>query len=130
MNQTHSGIFEIAPKKCIFDSSVVYEFYSISSKEFLLTVVDIWPFELNLPTPVHFSCFLKCRCSLLSSPVRPLPVYHFHGPNIPGSYAILSFTASNFTFTTRHIRIWVLCPLWLSLLIPSRAISLLFSSTF
>ena len=26
-----------------------------------------------------------------------------HGPNIPGSYAILFFTASDFTFTTRHM---------------------------
>ena len=36
-----------------------------------------------------------------------------HGPNIPGSYAILFFTASDFAFTTRHIHNWVsflLCP--------------------
>ena len=26
-----------------------------------------------------------------------------HGPNIPGSYAIVLFTALGFTFTTRHI---------------------------
>ena len=55
MNQDHSGVFEIAPKNCILDSSVAYEFYLISAKQFLLTVVDIWPYELNLPTPVHFS---------------------------------------------------------------------------
>ena len=47
----------------------------------------------------------------------------FHGPNIPGSYAILFFTASNFTFTTRYIHSWTLFLLQLSLFIPSGAIS-------
>ena len=46
----------------------------------------------------------------------------FIRPNIPGSYAILFFTASDFTFTTRHI-----CnpafPLWPSCFILSGAIS-------
>ena len=37
----HSVIFEIAPKYCILDSFVDYEGYSISSKGFLPTVVDI-----------------------------------------------------------------------------------------
>ena len=40
MNQGHSVIFEIAPRYCISDS-VDYEGYSISSKGFLPTVVDI-----------------------------------------------------------------------------------------
>ena len=52
-----------------------------------------------------------------------------HGTNIPGSYAILFFTALDFTFTTRHIQNWVLFLLWLSLFIPSGDISLLFSSS-
>ena len=26
-----------------------------------------------------------------------------HGPNVPGSYAVLFFTPSEFTFTIRHI---------------------------
>ena len=46
-----------------------------------------------------------------------------HGPNIPGSYTALLFTASDFTFTTRHIHNWVLFPLWPSHCIPSGAIS-------
>ena len=58
MNKDHSVDFEIAPKNCILDSSVAYEFYSISAKQFLLTVVDIWPYKLNLPTPVHFSSLI------------------------------------------------------------------------
>ena len=41
MNRDHSVIFEIAPKNCISDSFVDYEGYSISSKRFLPTVVNI-----------------------------------------------------------------------------------------
>ena len=40
-NRYHSVIFEIAFKCCISDSSVDYDGYSISSKGFLPTVVDI-----------------------------------------------------------------------------------------
>ena len=41
MNTDHSVIFEIASKYCILDSFVDYKGYSISSKEFLPTVVDL-----------------------------------------------------------------------------------------
>ena len=41
MNRDHSVVFETAPKYCISDSVVDYEGYSISSKGFLPTVVDI-----------------------------------------------------------------------------------------
>ena len=41
MNRDHSIIFEIASKYCISDSFVDYDGYSISSKEFLPTVIDI-----------------------------------------------------------------------------------------
>jgi len=41
VNRDHSLIFEIAAKYCISDASVDYEGYSISSKGFLPTVVDI-----------------------------------------------------------------------------------------
>ena len=37
----HSVVFETATKYCILDSFVDYDGYSISSKEFLPTVVDI-----------------------------------------------------------------------------------------
>ena len=40
-NRDHSVIFEIASKYCILDSLVDYDGYSISSKGFLPTVVDI-----------------------------------------------------------------------------------------
>ena len=41
MNRDHSVIFEIASMNCISDSFVDYDGYSISSKGFLPTVVDI-----------------------------------------------------------------------------------------
>ena len=40
-NRDHSVIFETASKYCILDSFVDYDGYSISSKGFLPTVVDI-----------------------------------------------------------------------------------------
>ena len=41
MNQDHFVIFEIANKYCISDSFVDYEDYSIPSKGFLPTRIDI-----------------------------------------------------------------------------------------
>ena len=41
MNRDNSVIFEIASKYCIPDSYVVHDGYSIPSKGFLPTVVDI-----------------------------------------------------------------------------------------
>ena len=41
MNRDHSVILETASKYCISDSFVDHNGYSISSKEFLPTVVDI-----------------------------------------------------------------------------------------
>ena len=46
-----------------------------------------------------------------------------HGPNIPGSYAILFFAASDFTFITRHVHNWSSFPLWASRFILSGAVS-------
>ena len=41
MNRDHSVISEIAPRYCLSDSFLDYDGYSIFSKEFLPTVVDI-----------------------------------------------------------------------------------------
>ena len=41
MNRDHSAVFEIASKNCISESFVDHHGYSISSKGFLPTVVDI-----------------------------------------------------------------------------------------
>jgi len=58
MNRDHSVVFEIASKYCISDSFVDCDGYSISSKQFLPTVVDIMVIELNSPIPVHFSLLI------------------------------------------------------------------------
>ena len=52
-----------------------------------------------------------------------------HRPNIPGSYEILLFTASDFTSITSHIHNWVLFLLWLHLFILSEVIFPLISSS-
>ena len=41
MNRDHSVLFEIASKYCISDSFVDHDGYSISSKGFLPTIIDI-----------------------------------------------------------------------------------------
>ena len=52
-----------------------------------------------------------------------------HGPNIPGSCAILLFTASDLASITSHIHNWVLFFLWLYPFILSEVISPLISSS-
>ena len=51
-----------------------------------------------------------------------------HGPHIPGSYAILLFTALDLASTISHIQNLVLVLLWLHPFILSGVISLLISS--
>ena len=124
MYRDHSFIFEIAPKCCISDSFVDYEGSSISSKGFMPTVIDIMvilvKFAHSGPFQFTDSCYLLFD--------------HFqftliHGPNIPGSCAILFFTALDFTSTTSHIPSWALLSLWLCLFSFSGVISPLFSSS-
>ena len=77
------------------------------------------------------SCwFLEFWYSLLLSPVWPLTICldSLPWPNIPGSYVILLFTASDLASTTSHIRHWVLFLLWLHLFSLSGVISPLISS--
>ena len=64
--------------------------------------------------PIHFSSLIPKdvdihSCHLL---LDHLQFTLIQGPRIPGFYAILFFTASGFTFTTRHIHNWTfpLCP--------------------
>ena len=52
-----------------------------------------------------------------------------HGPDIPGSYAILLFTASDLASITSHIHTWVLFLLWLCLFVLSGVIFPLISSS-
>ena len=72
-------------------------------------------FRSLIPKMSMFSLAVSCRLDIQFTLI--------HWPNIPGSYAILFFTVSDFTFTTRHIHNWVSFPLWPSRCIPSGAIS-------
>ena len=60
-------------------------------------------FSKNIPS--HLLEFLKNSAKVDSCQSA--------GPNIPGSYAILLFTASDLTSITSHIHNWVLFLLWL-----------------
>ena len=73
--------------------------------------------------PIHFSSLIPKdvdvhSCHLL---LDHLQFTLIQGPSIPGFYAILFFTASDFTFTTRHIHNWTFS-LWPSCFILSGAI--------
>ena len=70
MNRDHSVVFETASKYCISDSFVDYDGYSISSKGFLPTLLDImviWiklthssPFCLLIPRMSTFTLAISC----------------------------------------------------------------------
>ena len=131
MNRDHSVIFEIASKYCILDSFVDYDGYSISSKGFLPTVVDIMVIWAKF---THSSPFQLADSQNVSVHSYHLLFDHLQfalirGHNIPGPYAILLFTASDFTSITSHIHNWVLFLLWLHLFILSGVISPLISSS-
>ena len=130
MNRDHSVVFEIASKYHILDSFVDCDGYSTSSKGFLPTIVFIMVIWVKFTLQsILVRWFLKCQCSLLPSPVWPLQFALIHGPSIPGSYAVLLFTASDFTSITSHIYNWVLPLLWLHPFILSEVISPLISSS-
>ena len=101
-------VLEVAPKYYILDSSVEYEGYSISSRIFLPTVIDICSSALNLLIPVNFSSLILKVSTILHLLLDHIQFTLIHGPNIPGSYAILDrkiaiFTASDFTLATRYV---------------------------
>ena len=131
MNRDHSVFFNIASKYCVLDSFIGYDGYSFSSKGFLSTAVDImfiWD-KFTHSNPFWFADSWNVdahSCHLLFD--------HFlfaliHGPGVPGSFAILLFTASDFTSITSHIHNWVLFLLCLHLFILSGVISPLISSS-
>ena len=74
MNRDHSVIFEIAPKYCILDSFVDYDGYSISSKGFLPTVVDImviWVKFTHFSSLIHKMSVFTLAISCLSTSNLP-----------------------------------------------------------
>ena len=103
--RNHSVVFESASTYHISDSFVDYDGYSISSKGFLPTVVDIMVIWVKLfhSIPLYFAD--SKNDNILSGHLL-FDHFHFswvHEPNIPGSYAILLFTASDFTSITSHM---------------------------
>ena len=84
-----------------------------------------------MPISVHFSSLIPKNVNVHSC---HLLFDHFqfaliHGPNIPGSYVLVLFTALDLAFITSHIHNWVLFLLWLCLFILSGVISPLISSS-
>ena len=131
LNRDHSVIFEIASKYCISDSFVDHDGYSISSKGFLPTVVDIMVIWVKYThsSPFQFADSYNVNvhsCHLLFDYFQFALI---HGPNIPGSYAILLFTALDLASITSHIHSWVLFLLWLHPFILSGVTSPLISSS-
>ena len=129
-NEQHSVAFDTVPKYCILDSSVDYDGHSVSSKGLLPTVVDIMVIWIKFAFLVHFSSLIpKCQCSLLTSPVWPLPIYldswTYHSRFL---YNIVPYSIGLY-FHPSLIHNCMLFSLWLSLFILSGAISALFSSS-
>ena len=113
------------------DSFVDSEGYFISSVGFLPTVVDIMVILVKF---THSSPFYLTDSKNVNVHLCHLLFDHFqftsiHGPDIPGSYAILLFTASDLVSITSHIHSWVLFLLWLHPFILFRVISPLISSS-
>ena len=79
---------------------------------------------INLSIFFHFSS-LNSNLLMFILAISCLTMFFtlIHGPNLPGSYAILLFTTSHFTFTTRHIHYRVSFRLWPGLFILSGVIS-------
>ena len=130
-NNDHSAFCEIASKYCLSDSFVDHDGYSISSEGFLPAVVYIMIIWVKF---THSSPFLFADsynvdvhfCHLLFDHFQ---LALFHGPDIPGSYAILLFTALDLASITSPIHSWILFVLWLHPFILSGVISPLISSS-
>ena len=75
MNRDHSVIFEIASQHCISDSFVDFDGYSISSKGFLPTIVDIMVIWVKLPIPVHFSSLIP-KTSMFTPAISCLTTFN------------------------------------------------------
>ena len=88
-----------------------------------------WSYEWNLPILVYFSWLIP-KMSMFTLAISymtssNLPWFMGLTFQVPMQYCSLQHRTS----TTRHIHSWALFPLWLSLFIPSGAISPHFSSS-
>ena len=82
----------------------------------------MWSSELNSPMPIHFSSLIP-KMKLLPSPAWPCPIYLDSWTEHSRFLCNIFFTASDFTFTTRHIHIWASFLLWSKCYILSGVIS-------
>ena len=108
-----------------FQTLVDYEGYFISSKGFLPTVVDIMVIWIKSPIPVHFSSLIPKMFTLAISCLTTsnLPWFVDLTFQVPMQYYSLQHWTSLSPPDTSTT------PLWLSLFIPSGAVSLLFSGS-
>ena len=117
--------------RTVLSTLVDYDGYSISSKGFLPIVVDlmvIWG-KCAHSSPFSFTDAWKIDIHSCHHQFDHFQFALIHGPNILGFYAILLFTALDFTSIASHFYSWVLFLLWLHLFILFRVISPLFSSS-
>ena len=77
MYRNHSVFFKIASKYCISESFVDYDVYSISSKGFLPTYVDIMVIWVKSPIPVHLSSLIP-RMSMFTFVISCLTTSNLH----------------------------------------------------
>ena len=110
----YTVVFEAAHEYFILNSFVDCKGYSISSKEFLPTVVDIMDIWIKFTHSVHFSslCPKMSMFTLGHLLLNRVQFTFIHKPNISDSCSILFCIASDFTFTTKHIHSWVLFLIW------------------
>ena len=130
MNRDHSVVFETASKYCSSDSFVDYEGYSISSKGFLPTEVDIMVIWVKLPISVHFSSLitnksmftLAISCLTTSNLPRIMDLTFL----VPKQYCSYSFRL--YFHHQSHPQLGIVL-LWLRLFILSGVLSPLISSS-
>ena len=104
-HRDHSVIFEITSKYCILDSFLTLRPTPLHFFQGILAHSDRYNGLLSYFTiPVHFSSLIPKMSMFSCHPILDdVQFTLIHGPNIPGSYAVLFFTASDFTVTTRYI---------------------------
>ena len=102
------------------------EYYSAVKKNSFESVLMRWvKLEPIIQSEVSQNDVHSCRLLF-----DDLQFTLIRGPNIPGPYAIVLFTASDFTSTTSHTHNWVLFLLFLHLFILSGIISPLISVAY
>ena len=108
----------------------------LATSYYLLLLLGPYCFSLLLSLSLHemfpwnlVHWFLNCRCSLLPSPVWPLPIYLDSWTLHSRFLCDIVLYSIGLTSITNHIHHWALFSLWLHLFILSGVISPLFSSS-